>query len=179
MKKRITAVLVFALILGMLAGCGGASEPAGSALSPAESASGSAEDSSTQTQTNANQADGDMFTERDYRSEYDESASVRIELTGDTATASASGVQISGSTITLTEEATYIISGTLDDGMIIVNAPDTAKLQLVLDGVSIWGRKFRHHCRGSGDGRGIVIGWGGADPFLWPGFDNGRRRNGL
>lgn len=137
MKKRITAVLVFALILGMLAGCGGASEPAGSALSPAESASGSTEDSSTQTQTNANQADGDMFTERDYRSEYDESASVRIELTGDTATASASGVQISGSTITLTEEATYIISGTLDDGMIIVNAPDTAKLQLVLDGVSI------------------------------------------
>lgn len=47
MKKRITAVLVFALILGMLAGCGGASEPAGSALSPAESASGSTEDSST------------------------------------------------------------------------------------------------------------------------------------
>ncbi len=118
MKKRITAVLVFVLILGMLAGCGGASEPAGSALSPAESASGSAEDSSAQTQTNANQADGDMFTERDYRSEYDESASVRIELTGDTATASSSGVQLSGSTITLTEEATYIISGTLDGGIV-------------------------------------------------------------
>ena len=70
MKKRITAILVFALILGMLAGCGVASEPAGSALSPAESASGSAEDSSTQAQTNANQADGDMFTERDFRSDF-------------------------------------------------------------------------------------------------------------
>lgn len=64
-----------------------------------------------------------MFTERDYRTEYDESGSVQIQLNGDSATASSDSVQISGTAITITEEATYIISGTLDDGMIIVNAP--------------------------------------------------------
>ena len=78
-----------------------------------------------------------MFTERDYRTEYDESGSVQIQLNGDSATASSDSVQISGTAITITEEATYIISGTLDDGMIIVNAPDTAKLQLVLNGVNM------------------------------------------
>ena len=35
------------------------------------------------------------------------------------------------------EEATYIISGTLNNGIILVDAEDTAKLQIVLNGVSI------------------------------------------
>ena len=83
------------------------------------------------------QADGDMFTDRDMRAEYDESKSVLIQLNGTSAAASSNSVKISGTTITITEEATYIISGTLDDGMIIVNAPDTAKLQIVLNGVDI------------------------------------------
>jgi len=71
------------------------------------------------------------------RTEYDESDGVLIQLNGTSATASSNSVKISGTTITITEEATYIISGTLDDGMIIVNAPDTAKLQIVLNGVDI------------------------------------------
>ena len=37
----------------------------------------------------------------------------------------------------LTAETTYIISGTLTDGMLVVNAPEKAKLQIVFDGVSI------------------------------------------
>lgn len=88
-------------------------------------------------QTDFSQTDADMFTDRDYETDYDESSSVHIELNGSTAEADSDSVQISGSTITITEEATYIISGTLDDGMIIVDAPDTAKLQLVFDGADI------------------------------------------
>lgn len=78
-----------------------------------------------------------MFTDRDARTEYDESNGVLIQLSGTSAAASSNSVKISGTTITITEEATYIISGTLDDGMIIVNAPDSAKLQIVLNGVDI------------------------------------------
>ena len=78
-----------------------------------------------------------MFTERDYKTDYDESGSVLIQLNGSTAAATSDSVRISGTTITITEDAVYRISGTLDDGMIIVNVPDTAKLQLVFDGVSI------------------------------------------
>lgn len=78
-----------------------------------------------------------MFTERDGKTEYDESKAVTIQLNGTTATASSDSVKISGSTVQITEEATYVISGELTDGMLIVNAPDTAKLQIVLNGANI------------------------------------------
>lgn len=82
-------------------------------------------------------SDDDMFSDRDYEIGYDENECVKIELNGDSATSSSDSVNISGSTVTITEDATYIISGTLDDGMIVVNTDDTAKLQLVFNGISI------------------------------------------
>ena len=82
-------------------------------------------------------ADEDMFTDRDSSTGYDTDGSVRITLNGDSAVSSSSAVRISGSTVILSEEGTYILSGTLNDGMVVVDAGKNAKLQLVLDGVSI------------------------------------------
>ena len=78
----------------------------------------------------------DMFTKRDKNTEYDDSA-VRIQLNGNSATATSDKVQISGNTITIIEEDTYILSGTLDNGTVVVNAADSAKIHLVFDGVNI------------------------------------------
>ncbi len=39
--------------------------------------------------------------------------------------------------MTIKDEGTYILSGSLSDGMVIVDAEDTDKVQLVLNGVSI------------------------------------------
>ncbi|MDD6466918.1 MAG: carbohydrate-binding domain-containing protein [Erysipelotrichaceae bacterium] len=83
------------------------------------------------------QTDEEMFTKRDWKTDYNENNSIQIQLNGDSVTATSNSVQIVNTTITLTEEATYIISGTLNDGRIIVDAPKTAKLQLVLNGVNI------------------------------------------
>lgn len=83
------------------------------------------------------QTDADMISNRDRREEYDEDKSIQIKLNGKSASASSDSVKIEDSVITITEEAAYIITGTLDDGMIIVDAPDTAKLQLVFNGVEI------------------------------------------
>ncbi len=80
--------------------------------------------------------DTDMFTDRDSRIEYDGDG-IKIELRGTSAAASTNSVKIDGTTITITEDETYIISGTLDNGQIIVNAPDTAKMQLVFENVNI------------------------------------------
>ena len=142
MKKWIAMALALSMSVG-LGGCGRDNtvetdtSAAGSTAST-DAAAGSDTATATQTaETDFSQTDADMFTDRDYNTDYDESSSVRIELNGSSAAASSDSVQISGSTVTITEEATYIISGTLDDGMIIVNAPDTAKLQLVLNGVEI------------------------------------------
>lgn len=88
-------------------------------------------------ETDFSQTDADMFTDRDQRTAYEEEDSVLIQLNGDSASASSDSVRISGSTITITEEAVYVITGTLDDGMIVVDAPDSAKLQLVLEDADI------------------------------------------
>lgn len=82
-------------------------------------------------------ARSDMFTDRDFEIGYDESESVAIQLNGDTASCDSNAVEISGSTVTITDEGTYLLSGSLDDGMVIVNAEKTDKLQIVLDNVSI------------------------------------------
>ena len=81
--------------------------------------------------------ESDLFTDRDYDDSYDESGSVHITLSGDSASSDSDAVRISGTTVRITEEATYVISGTLDDGMLVVDASDTAKVQLVFDGVQI------------------------------------------
>ncbi len=79
----------------------------------------------------------DMFSNRDYEVGYDENKCAYIELNGTTATCSSNAVQIDSSTITIKDEGTYILSGTLDDGMIIVDADDSDKPQLILNGVTI------------------------------------------
>ena len=79
----------------------------------------------------------DMFTDRDLEVGYDEQTAAHITLSGTTAETDTDAVTIADSTITITDEGTYILSGTLDDGMVIVDAEDTDKIQLVLDDASI------------------------------------------
>ena len=141
MKKYISIFLVLVMMLSLLAGCGihkGNADDNGGLNNGGTTVS---EDDSTINNSSVDadfsQTDSDMFTERDGKTEYDESKAVTIHLNGTSATASSNSVKISGSTVQITEEATYVISGELTDGMLIVNAKDTAKLQLVFNGVSI------------------------------------------
>lgn len=78
-----------------------------------------------------------MFTERDRKTTYDEENAVSIELNGDSAVCGSDSVQIAESTVSIVEEGTYILSGALDDGMLIVEADDTDKVQIVLNGAQI------------------------------------------
>ncbi|MBQ8616616.1 MAG: carbohydrate-binding domain-containing protein [Clostridia bacterium] len=83
-------------------------------------------------------ADSDeRFSNRDFEIEYSERKSTVIELAGDRILCDAEAVTVSGTTATITAEGTYILLGTLDDGMIIVDADKEEKVQLVLDGASI------------------------------------------
>ncbi len=127
MKKTVSILVILCLLLSMLAGCGNKDDetnPQGGTTAAPEDVE-FAKDAS------------EMFTERDSKTDYDEATSIKIELCGTTATASSGSVKIDGTTVTITEDATHIISGTLDNGQIIVNATDAAKLQLVFNGVNI------------------------------------------
>lgn len=115
-------------LMVMFAGCG-AEE---SSSSPSASSGASASTVSQSEEYNT-----EMFTDRDFEIGYDEEQSALIQLDGDSAQCDSDAVSISDSTVTITDEGTYILTGTLDDGMVIIEAQDTDKLHLVLDGVTI------------------------------------------
>ncbi|MBQ8782337.1 MAG: carbohydrate-binding domain-containing protein [Clostridia bacterium] len=79
----------------------------------------------------------DMFSSRDSEGTYSESESTAVILNGASAQCSDSSVKISGGNITITAEGVYTFSGSLTDGSVIVDAPDTAKVQIVLKNANI------------------------------------------
>lgn len=60
-----------------------------------------------------------------------------ITLSPDGSKSTDASVRIDGQTVTITQEGTYQIAGTLDDGALIVESAENAKITLVLGGVSI------------------------------------------
>ena len=126
-KKSLLALLLAIALLS--AGC--VNSEAGS---QAESSLSAESEVSAST---AADSSADYFSDRDFEVGYDESESARITLSGESASCDSDAVAISGSTVTITDEGTYILSGTLDDGMVIVDAEKTDKVHLILDGVTI------------------------------------------
>lgn len=131
MKKstRYSAALALLLALGPLGGCSQAS-------SDASASSQDAALSGQQTAASAMDTSA-LFSDRDLEGTYDESAAVAIQLSGNSAACDSSAVTVEGSTITITAEGVYLLSGTLTDGQIVVNAGETDKVQLVLKGADI------------------------------------------
>lgn len=79
----------------------------------------------------------DMFTTGDKEVGYDDNESTSVILKDNGSTAAADTVEIKENTIIITGEGTYVLSGSLSEGQIIVDAEKTDKLQLVLNGVNI------------------------------------------
>lgn len=82
-------------------------------------------------------SENELFSDRDLSGEYDSEGAVKIQLNKTGIDCSDEGVEISGSNATITKAGTYILSGTLDNGSIIVDADKEDKVQLVLSGVTI------------------------------------------
>lgn len=78
-----------------------------------------------------------MFTDRDLKATYDEQSSVAIQLDGNSIHCDSDAVEVSGSTLTLKKDATYLISGSLINGNIIVDMDESAKPQLVLNNAQV------------------------------------------
>lgn len=129
MTKALISILALILAFALtLTSCGTASGASSSAVRTT---------SSEQSADNA-VSKSEMFTERDLSDDYDESEAETITLNGSSAeTSAASGVSIDGSTVTISAEGVYIVSGTLSDGQIVVEADDAAKVQIVLKDASI------------------------------------------
>lgn len=132
-KKLLALFCATALSMTAVAGCTGAKSSTGNVVSSETETN--AEETSAQSEAGTFSS-ADMFTERDLAGTYEESGAVYVTLSGDGITGETDGVAINGQTVTITAEGTYIFSGTLSEGQIVVDA-DNAKVQIVFDNVDI------------------------------------------
>lgn len=132
-KKLLALFFAMALSMTAVAGCTGTKSSTGNVVSSETETN--AEETSAQSEAGTFSS-ADMFTERDLAGTYEESRAVYVTLSDDGITGETDGVVINGQTVTITAEGTYIFSGTLSEGQIVVDA-DNAKVQIVFDNVDI------------------------------------------
>lgn len=132
-KKLLALFCATALSMTAVAGCTGAKSSTGNVVSSETETN--AEETSAQSEAGSFSS-ADMFTERDLAGTYEESGAVYVTLSDDGIAGETAGVAINGQTMTITAEGTYIFSGTLSEGQIVVDA-DNAKVQIVFDNVDI------------------------------------------
>lgn len=79
------------------------------------------------------------YTEEELSDDYDEKEAVTVKLTGDTAECSDAGVEVKEGTVTILSSGTYVFSGSLEDGRIVIDADksDSGVVRLVLAGADI------------------------------------------
>lgn len=137
--KKITKPTKIAFAALMTAALLGAcSSPSNSAAnSSAQVAEEATAASYSTTGTSLTVADLVSFDEDDQNAVWSEDDATVIELNGSDATVSGDGAAVSGGSVTITEAGTYVLSGTLDDGQILIDAGDEDVVHLVLNGVSI------------------------------------------
>lgn len=132
-KKLLALFCATALSMTAVAGCTGTKSSTGNVVSSETETN--AEETSAQSEAGTFSS-ADMFTGRDLAGTYEESGAVYVTLSDDGITGETDGVVIKGQTVTITAEGTYIFSGTLSEGQIVVDA-DNAKVQIVFDNVDI------------------------------------------
>ncbi|MGN0436918.1 MAG: carbohydrate-binding domain-containing protein [Lachnospiraceae bacterium] len=133
MKQKMRIVFVL-LCMVFLTGCSRAN------LTSAKDNQKNSSDNETTTASPESVSEVDaseMFTDRDKEIGYDEENSIKVTLADNESVSTSNSVLVDGNTITITKEGTYILSGSLSDGMVIVAVDDTDKVRLVLNGVDI------------------------------------------
>lgn len=122
-SRKMIALLLFTSMALTAGGCAGTSSKTAQAAS-----------------TTASQAAANIdteFSDRDLDSSYDADSAVKITCEKDQISVDGNGATEKDNIITISSEGTYILSGELSDGQIVIDAADTDKIQLVLNGATL------------------------------------------
>ncbi|WP_310831378.1 carbohydrate-binding domain-containing protein [Paenibacillus pedocola] len=134
--KSISVVTLAALLAVSIAGCSkaevssevavAATQTASHAVSSSAPSADTATSSTSETSTaqTSVQDTAELFSDRDLEQTADLTAAKQMKL-------------VSNQDVTLSEEGVYVLSGDVENVTVTVDAPDDAKVQIVLDGVSI------------------------------------------
>lgn len=136
MARRACAAGLAATLWALpLAGCSQAASSGASSEVAAASVSSSELPSSSQDIAHLLEAT-DYVSDRDLDPSYEADEATTVTLSDSGCTVSGTGATADGSTVTITAAGTYVVSGSLSCGQIVVDA-DGEKVQLVLNGASI------------------------------------------
>jgi hypothetical protein len=126
---KITAAISAAALIAVLTGCGTTTDPTGSttASTGTTSSSVAAAGFVSLTDTHAESDDGN----------YDPAAATTVTLAQGASTVDGTGASVKGDVVTITSAGTYVLSGSLSDGQVVVNSTGEGQIKLVLDGVDI------------------------------------------
>ncbi len=138
--KKIAALFLICTLLLHLTACATNIEPT-RAVVATQTALSTATQAATATRTAAIESEPTpspvKYDTDDLDSTAGDSAVSYIRLEGDSIAFEGSGATVDGATVTIASAGTYSISGTLNDGQIIVDTQDKDKVVLVLDGANI------------------------------------------
>ncbi|MDD3339974.1 MAG: carbohydrate-binding domain-containing protein [Lachnospiraceae bacterium] len=152
-KKYVSKLLAGMLGVAVLgaSGCGAAASVESAADSADSTSSASAQSGGSSTDTGSTAGEDTEITvsqlavtedmvgikEDDAYTDWSGEEHTTITFNGDSITMEGSGATTDGTKLTITEPGTYVISGTLNDGSIVVDATDTSDVRIVLNGVNI------------------------------------------
>ena len=141
MLKKSLVIIISALIISSFAACtGNAGQSSSSSSSASSVTSGSSVSADSSSSGNSSSSGSEEVTFSGYEKGIIDTTNLftKRDLTQTADTSSAKTLEVSdGQTLKITEEGVYVIKGIAKNCTIRVEADDTAKVQLVLDGVSI------------------------------------------
>jgi hypothetical protein len=147
MKKKLLTIAVAVTLVPVLAfgtaGCSGAEKasaetvPVQTARTAGNTTAASTTGSTAQSAAVATQALTPNYDSEDSDATWDATSAYTVALSGDSIAFTGTGATVNGSTITITQPGTYVISGTLNDGQILVDTSVGGNVRLVLNGADI------------------------------------------
>lgn len=131
-SRACAAGLVATLFSLPLAACSRASAASSQSTQSEASAASSEQDADAEHLLSV----ADIVTDRDLEGTWEEDGATRISLSDDGCAVDGAGAVADGTTVTITAGGTYVLTGQMPAGQVVVNA-DGEKVQLVLDGASV------------------------------------------
>ena len=120
----------------LLTACSSANSASSGKTSTEETDTSTVTNLSTDTTSTESETTFGNYETEDLTTSYEESSAVDIQL-GEEIEVTGEGVEVSDKQVTITQGGTYVLSGTLTNGQLIVNVPKEENVHLIFNGVTI------------------------------------------
>lgn len=134
-RMRLWAVVWSAVMVVSACSNAAGTEPGAGAAGNA--AAGPSETATAAVQTSAKMEELVSFDEDDLNAAWSENDATMIALNGASAQVTGSGASANGGTVSITDTGTYVLSGQLDDGQVVIDNQDDGVVHVVLNGVRL------------------------------------------